>query len=108
MNILKRIYNGVVKPKNKTIVYNKSDMVSILLDTIDSIVVNKEQNSIIINTKKNIVLNNDGHTIFYNSGMQVHIGKQIHLNPDVNIASNFNEFDLLEQELQYSIDKQFS
>ena len=37
-----------------------------------------------IKTKKNILLENDGHIVTINSGMNVILANQIHLNPKIN------------------------
>ena len=105
MDLIKRIKQifNIEKPKKNVKITNRTEVINTILDMVDSIVVNEEQNSIIINTNKNLVLNNDGHSIFYNSGMQVHIGKQIHLNPEFKIDGDFTEFDSLEENLKKSI-----
>jgi hypothetical protein len=96
MNLIKSTKNVLSK-----ILTKKEDKLDILLDMIDSISVNNETNTVHIKTRKNLALENDGHMVVINSGMQVLLSKQIHLNPKVEF--DVKEMDVLEHNLQETI-----
>jgi hypothetical protein len=73
----------------------KSEKINFFLNTIiDNIEI--KENDVIIKLNKNLLIMNDGHLVLHNSGYSVLYGKQIHLNPMVDI----NEFTNIEEHVQ--------
>lgn len=93
MNIIRSTKNALSKIFTK-----RDEKLDIILGMIDSISVNPETNLVHIKTNKNLALENDGHMVVINSGMQVLLSKQIHLNPKVDF--DIREMDVLEPNLQ--------
>ena len=79
------------------VITGKHEILEAILDSIDSVSINPVTNLVHIRTSKNIAIENDGHMIVVNSGMQVLLSKQIHLNPKINFSTD--NIDVIENDL---------
>jgi hypothetical protein len=83
MKKIHKIYNIIIGNDEES---KKDIILNHLIDTIEL-----RDETIYIKTKKNLLFENDGHVVTMNSGMNVTMAKQIHLNPKIDFNdNNFN------------------